>query len=126
MYHALQNTLCDRPPGNEVSVSSVTGVNSLCMYDTNNFCSYHGRLGQKRTLTKTLWKDRGGGKGYGWVKRRVTEFTCPDRKQPSGPELTQNLFSKTPQEMAVEPFGRGDESELMIGRHCFGFFFDHQ
>ena len=98
-----------RPPDNEVSVlTSVTRVNSLCMYDTNNFCSYHGRMGQKRTLTKTLWKDRGGGKGYGWVKRRVNEFMCSDRKQPSDPELTQNLSSETPQEMAVEPFVGGE------------------
>ena len=54
----------------------------------------------------------------GGLKKRV--FTCPDRKQPSGPGLTQNLGYRTPQEMAVESFQRGDVSELLIGKHYFG------
>ena len=39
-------------------------------------CKVHKRKGEKFVVTKTEWKDRGGGRGYGNVYRRIVRYKC--------------------------------------------------
>ena len=48
---------------------------SMCSY-TRGTCSIHGRKGERYLQESKSWKDRGGGRGFGWVTRRVVRYRC--------------------------------------------------
>ena len=47
-----------------------------CKFDTKGFCKNHKTLGTKIEVKKSVWKDRGGGRGFGYMKEKVTKFKC--------------------------------------------------
>ena len=40
-------------------------------------------MGTPHTFYKSVWKDRGGGRGYGAVKERVNTFKCASKVNPA-------------------------------------------
>ena len=66
------------------SIENVSVVREVCMYDKNGFCSFHQMTGIKFEVTEQKWRDRGGGKGFGFVRRKVKKYRC--RRLNTGPE----------------------------------------
>ena len=50
-----------------------------CEYNKHGFCKVHKILAKKIEVTQSNWKERGGGKGYGYVRTKVKKFICPLR-----------------------------------------------
>ena len=40
------------------------------------FCETHQTKTLKRSITSKKWKDRGGGRGFGWVTQKTSKFLC--------------------------------------------------
>ena len=51
-------------------------VREVCLYDKNGFCSFHQMTGIRFEVTEQKWKDRGGGKGFGFVRKKVKKYRC--------------------------------------------------
>ena len=49
---------------------------SKCSMEKNGFCSTHQVQGEKFQIPVTKWKDRGGGRGFGNVTRKITKYRC--------------------------------------------------
>ena len=47
-----------------------------CQITRKGFCLSHSDQAEKRIIPSKVWKDRGGGKGFGYVTRRVTKYVC--------------------------------------------------
>ena len=47
-----------------------------CKFDRKGYCKEHNYQAKKVTVSSKKWKDRGGGKGYGYVSQKVTKFIC--------------------------------------------------
>ena len=43
-------------------------------------CKNHGTTSKKISVQSQKWKDRGGGKGFGFVTKHVTRYICTARK----------------------------------------------
>ena len=43
------------------------------------YCKTHLNQAKKRVIPSKVWKDRGGGRGYGYVTKRVTSYACKKR-----------------------------------------------
>ena len=54
-----------------------------CEYNTKGFCLIHMRKGEKYIVTSTVWKDRGGGKGFGNVYKKRVQYRCRSRIIPT-------------------------------------------
>ena len=92
-----------------------------CDFDSNGFCRLHRGLGTLEMVEKEVWKDRGGGRGYRYVKMKKKEFVCFTRKsssrQPAVAMLSAWLRSdRLTNERAGNNFGREGDLNL-IGRH---------
>ena len=42
-----------------------------CVYNKRGMCGKHEKRGVGTQVSSKVWKDRGGGRGYGWVTRKV-------------------------------------------------------
>ena len=51
-------------------------VSPNCNFNRKGYCVTHQVTGKKTTVTSKVWKDRGGGRGYGYVARKVTKYLC--------------------------------------------------
>ena len=47
-----------------------------CVYYKRGMCGKHGKRGVDTKVSSQVWKDRGGGRGYGWVTRKVMKYRC--------------------------------------------------
>ena len=47
-----------------------------CVYNKRGMCGKHGKRGVGTKVSSKVWKDRGGGRGYGWVTRKVMKYRC--------------------------------------------------
>ena len=57
-----------------------TNVSTKCEFTRKGVCKNHGTTSTKISVPIQKWKDRGGGKGYGFVTKRVTRYICTARK----------------------------------------------
>ena len=74
------------PSVREKLKTGVTGSPSdvLCKPDKRGRCKKHGCEGITTKVSSKKWKDRGGGRGYGWVHYQSKKFLCKFRKSTSG------------------------------------------
>ena len=56
-------------------------VNLMFNHNKHGFCLIHRILGKQIEVSKSTWKDRGGGKGSGFIKSKVKKFICPDKNR---------------------------------------------
>ena len=47
-----------------------------CNIDRKGFCSTHGERAEKTLITSKKWRDRGGGRGFGYVTVKSTKYYC--------------------------------------------------
>ena len=59
-----------------------------CTFSKRGICEQHLVAGTKLSIPAKKWKDRGRGKGFGWVTTRTTRYLCKVRK--SGPTVLDN------------------------------------
>ena len=68
----------EHPPG-DTQLTEMKGKptpsSEQCDY-YRGVCKLHKKKGEKYVITRTEWKDRGGGKGYGNVYRRTVRYKC--------------------------------------------------
>ena len=50
-----------------------------CSISRKGYCKEHDYQAKKVAVSSKSWKDRGGGKGYGWVTKKVNKFICVKR-----------------------------------------------
>ena len=75
---------------------------SICSYKRGT-CSIQVRKGVRYLQESKTWKDRGGGRGFGWVTRRVVRYRCimdsmnietlPSESLPRSSSLWRERFS---------------------------------
>ena len=61
-----------------ISTTTTPSVES-CRQNRKGYCEEHRCQGKRVTVSSKKWKDRGGGRGYGYVTQRVTRFICVKR-----------------------------------------------
>ena len=61
-----------------------------CVLNMKGYCSFHNKQVEKRSITFKKWRDRGGGRGFGYVTRKTTKFICKLRSEPN----MSNLISE--------------------------------
>ena len=69
---------------------------------TNKFCTTHGQKLDSMKVTKRIWKDRGKGKGFGYVSTKITKYFCNPRTR----DLKTSNFSD------VESVSQSQEDKL--------------
>ena len=57
-----------------------TNVSTKCEFTRKGVCKNHGTTSTKISVQSPTWKDRGGGKGFGFVTKHVTRYICTARK----------------------------------------------
>ena len=81
--------------------------NSVCVFNKHGFCKTHRLLGFTREITVYKWEDRGGGLGFGNVRRKVKKFICPAKsKAPTGPSISTWINSAN-QKSSARPTEEG-------------------
>ena len=65
----------NRGDDNIMMESTAPPVDRACSYK-KGICSIHGRKGIRYLQESKNWKDRGGGRGFGWITRRVVRYRC--------------------------------------------------
>ena len=50
-----------------------------CSINRKGYCKEHNYQAKKVAISSKSWKDRGRGKGYGWVMQKVNKFICVRR-----------------------------------------------
>ena len=70
------------------SSGKIGGEISRCRYDDSEYCERHGYRGTWSVLTIRSWRDRGGGKGFGYVRVKKRFLTCA-KPNVSPPEQTK-------------------------------------
>ena len=50
-----------------------------CTFTRKGMCKLHKVLGTGTLVTSKVWQDRGKGRGYGYVVRKVTKYRCSVR-----------------------------------------------
>ena len=57
-------------------------MNKLCNILKNGMCEQHGIMSTMVQITSKVWKDRGGGQGYGYVSKKVNKPVCRAKNEP--------------------------------------------
>ena len=83
-YRCTQQTSIENHVVTAPSTSSATKDvnNEKAVLDcnlTNKFCTTHGQKLDSTKVTKRIWKDRGKGKGFGYVSTKITKYFCNPR-----------------------------------------------
>ena len=68
--------------------SSANQTAPLCTFNKHGFCTVHRILGKQIDVMKSIWKERSGGRGFGFVRTKIKKFICPLRN--SGPVAPHN------------------------------------
>ena len=50
-----------------------------CNY-TRGRCNRHGNMGEKYVISERKWRDRGQGRGYGYVSTKKVKYRCVGEK----------------------------------------------
>ena len=58
-----------------------TSMGDRCNIMKNGMCEQHQKMSFKYQVTSKVWRDRGGGRGYGFVSRKVTKRICRAGKE---------------------------------------------
>ena len=75
--------------GNTLHDDEGVGTNiRKCTFTKSGLCEVHRVPGSKVTIPTKKWKDKGGGKGFGWVTVRTKKYQCRVKK--GGPEVQLN------------------------------------
>ena len=62
-----------------------------CEFPKEGVCINHGTTSTKIVVPSKKWKDRGVGKGFGYVTTRVTKYICTARKSlPADTNISTN------------------------------------
>ena len=56
--------------------NSRESMNKVCNILKNGMCEQHGIMSTRIQITSKVWKDRGGGRGYGYVSKKVKKPVC--------------------------------------------------
>ena len=66
-----------------------------CVLTKKGYCSFHEKQAEKISVTTKKWKDRGGGKGFGWVTIRTKKYQCRVKKTgPTNSTFAEGLSSQ--------------------------------
>ena len=57
-------------------------MNKVCNILKNGMCEQHGIMSTRIQITSKVWKDRGGGRGYGYVSKKVKKPVCRAKNIP--------------------------------------------
>ena len=52
-----------------------------CSFTRKGMCQEHQVPGEKITIPSKVWKDRGGGRGFGYVTKKSTRYICMVEKK---------------------------------------------
>ena len=50
-----------------------------CEVNRKGYCKTHQCQAEKRVIKSQVWKDRGAGRGFGYVSKKVTKYACMRR-----------------------------------------------
>ena len=83
----MKETLENKPTASQNQIGGSPNKNHLdgptpqikCEFNKHGFCKQHRILAKKIEVSKNVWKERSGGRGYGNVRTKVTKFMCPLR-----------------------------------------------
>ena len=66
--------------GGSVSSEMMTGNDDnnakKCLFTKKGVCQEHLVPGKKLVIPSKVWKDRGGGRGFGYVSKKSTRYIC--------------------------------------------------
>ena len=85
-----------------------------CEHNKHGFCRTHRTLSKQIEVTKSTWKDRGGGKGFGFVKSMVKKFICPDKNKSPVTPLNIPMFDNYSASNISRHVGQGRENNENI------------
>ena len=85
-----------------------------CEHNKHGFCRTHRTLSKQIEVTKSTWKDRGGGKGFGFVKSKVKKFICPDKNKSPVTPLNIPMFDNYSASNISRHVGQGRENNENI------------
>ena len=83
----------DQDTGNTIHT---TAPSVSCVLNKKGYCSFHNKQAEKISITSKKWRDRGGGRGFGYVTRKTTKFICKLRSEPN----MSNLISEESRNLA--------------------------
>ena len=66
-------------PGADLEATPSAPSMKECSISRKGYCKEHDYQAKKVAISSKSWKDRGGGKGYGWVTKKVNKFICVKR-----------------------------------------------
>ena len=64
------------PVSNGVETENVENVAKKCSFTKKGVCQEHQVPGKKLSIPSKVWKDRGGGRGFGYVSKKSTRYIC--------------------------------------------------
>ena len=47
-----------------------------CIFKRGGYCRTHQKTARKTYIVTKKWKDRGGGRGFGYVNNKVVKYIC--------------------------------------------------
>ena len=83
--HSQQAGMVDNNVNPTLPQSSEVVEKKLCKPDKMGVCRDHGCEIKKFMVSTKKWCDRGKGKGWGWVSKRVTKYACTFEKTARNP-----------------------------------------
>ena len=69
-------TVPPNTPGADLEATPSAPSMRECSINRKGYCKEHDYQARKVTISSKKWKDRGGGRGYGWVTQKVNKFIC--------------------------------------------------
>ena len=87
-----------------------------CKPDYSGQCNVHDCEMSILNVTARKWGDRGGGRGYGWMRRKVKKYVC--RAGPTQPSLSVPTNSDVLSDGASKEAGNNSNSSGDL-RHVF-------
>ena len=84
-----------------VSTTPSVGENQnprKCEFDRKGFCKSHNQQAKKMKISSQKWRDRGGGRGFGYVTIKSTKFICKPKIEAS----LNNSISKESRNLSID------------------------
>ena len=98
--------------------------NMMCEADNRGRCEQHGSKMIKIKVSKKTWSDRGKGRGFGWVTKKIPKFICSDAKKTPDvisniPRISDRAVSSSSTQNSSAGLGEGlhDVGDLQILEH---------
>ena len=64
---------------NKKNILTTTPSVVKCEVNRKGYCKTHQSQAEKRVIKSQVWKDRGAGRGFGYVSKQVTKYACMRR-----------------------------------------------